>query len=70
MAEGEKKCPRCAEMVKQEAAACRFCGYDFFHSAANPFVSPPKNSFQSCMGCIGTGLVVLFVLYLIGSILP
>lgn len=23
-----KQCPRCAELVKTEARACRFCGYD------------------------------------------
>jgi hypothetical protein len=24
-----KRCPRCAERVKKEAAVCRFCGYEF-----------------------------------------
>jgi len=26
---GKKACPRCAELVKQDALVCRFCGYEF-----------------------------------------
>ncbi len=29
IAAGGKKCPRCAEIVKAEAQACRFCGQEF-----------------------------------------
>lgn len=26
---GGKKCPRCAEIVKEQAKVCRFCGHEF-----------------------------------------
>tara|TARA_B100001057_G_C22571142_1_gene841214 strand:- start:544 stop:807 length:264 start_codon:yes stop_codon:yes gene_type:complete len=29
LAEGMKKCPKCAELVKQEATLCRFCNSEF-----------------------------------------
>jgi len=34
--QGLRKCPQCAEFVKQEALKCRFCAFDFTLSAKNP----------------------------------
>ena len=37
----EKKCPRCAEMVKHEALTCRHCGFEFPQPEAG--LSAPRN---------------------------
>ena len=29
LAGGGKKCPQCAEVVKEQAKVCRFCGHEF-----------------------------------------
>ena len=34
---GLRKCPQCAEFVKNEALKCRFCGFDF---TASPLTTP------------------------------
>lgn len=39
LAAGHKKCPRCAEMIKQEALVCRYCNAEF-----SPPVSASMNS--------------------------
>jgi hypothetical protein len=43
LAAGGKKCPRCAEIVKDEAAVCRFCQHDFAAPPVQPLaVEVPK----------------------------
>jgi hypothetical protein len=40
MKEDMKKCPECAEIIKEEARVCRFCGYEFYKpdlSEDNPY---------------------------------
>ena len=78
-----KNCPRCNEIVKSSAAACRFCGQNFMAPVHQQVVlpaqsggdqktvyvlgGPRKNSFQSCMGCVGWCVVILLGLYMIGA---
>ena len=35
LSSGGKKCPECAEIVKQDALVCRFCGNRSFGTGAN-----------------------------------
>jgi ribosomal protein L40E len=72
----EKVCPKCAETIKRAAVVCRFCGHEFMlQRARSPqssttYIGPKRNSFESCMGCIGIGLLILFGLFVLGSMLP
>jgi hypothetical protein len=63
---GEKKCPQCAELVQADAKVCRFCNWSFSKGQA-PLGAASKNSFQSCLGCVGIGIVGLVILSAIGS---
>lgn len=79
MNDDEKRCPRCAEIVKKQAAVCRFCQYNFSRPAgeyAPPsdrpqviYTAPQKNSFQSCMGCVGVCAAVFAGILVLANVL-
>lgn len=60
----EKKCPSCAEMVKAEAARCRFCGHEFvggFVRRVDQAVDGASAGFgTTILIVIGLGLAVAF----------
>lgn len=66
--EDGKACPQCAETVKVNARVCRFCGWNFEKQNAQP-PAASKNSFQSCLGCVGMCIVALVILAAVGSVM-
>ena len=66
----EKKCPKCAELVKAEAQVCRFCGHDF-QGPPSATATPPKEAKKGGLGktlglgCLGV-LGLIFVVSLFG----
>ncbi|WP_375381104.1 zinc ribbon domain-containing protein [uncultured Sphingomonas sp.] len=60
----EKKCPRCAEMVKADALVCRYCGYEFRVADMKRVSERP-----GCLKLFGITFAVLVGLVVFTSIL-
>ena len=78
MDDDTKICPRCAETVRAQAQACRFCGYDFAAGVAGTNFAPKAvNEPKPSGGCLKAAaftalafVALIIVLAMIGSQKP
>lgn len=61
MKANEKKCPRCAEVIKKEALICKHCGFEFpAEQIAAEKQREQKQNTNGAIGCVAVfGLLVL-----------
>jgi len=57
----EKKCPRCAEVIKKDALVCKHCGHEFSaDDIATEKAKDAKNAKHGALGCFGLiGFILL-----------
>lgn len=59
----EKKCPRCAEVVKLDALVCRHCGYQFDPAEVKAAQDKKKSETKAgAIGCLVLGGILLAAL--------
>lgn len=60
-----KRCPDCAEQIRQEARKCRYCGYEFAVSAQRPASRVQTSADKQNQGC-GLAVILVGIILLIG----
>jgi predicted amidophosphoribosyltransferase len=53
LAQGLKKCPFCAEMIKRDAKVCRYCGRELPGPEAEPKAEPKRSGLPAGWRLLG-----------------
>ncbi|MCW2392268.1 zinc ribbon domain-containing protein [Sphingobium sp. B11D3A] len=62
MKANEKKCPRCAEVIKKDARVCKHCGYEYSEAQiAADKAQEAKNQQNGAIGCVVLIVVILLI---------
>lgn len=67
MKRDEKKCPRCAEIVKRDAKACKHCGYEFSEADERAAKAGSQQKKEKVAGCGCAIVLALAALAMLGK---